>query len=157
MLYPALQNRLLNQHEAIEEIIKDIPSDVLSGIPAPGKWSAKDHIAHLAKYQPVFEERMKILLNENEPEFERYLAENDPEFALWQKKDLKDLLSLMRSGRASINGIYDCLSERELNKTAVHKKYGRLTLVQWTEFFLLHEAHHIFSIFQLVRSSQTFF
>ena len=41
------------------------------------------------------------------------------------------------------------LTPAELLKTGVHKKYGVLTITEWTEFFLLHEAHHIFTIFQL--------
>ena len=31
-----------------------------------------------------------------------------------------------------------------------HPKYGALTLVEWTEFFLLHEAHHLFTLFKLL-------
>jgi hypothetical protein len=38
--------------------------------------------------------------------------------------------------------------------SAVHKKYGALTIMEWTEFFLLHEAHHIFTIFQLMHDTE---
>jgi len=41
------------------------------------------------------------------------------------------------------------LNSNDLNRKALHKKYGEMSLLKWTEFFLLHEAHHLFTIFML--------
>jgi hypothetical protein len=41
------------------------------------------------------------------------------------------------------------ISETELNKTGTHPVYGNLNILKWIEFFLLHEAHHLLTIFQL--------
>jgi hypothetical protein len=152
MIYSSLRNRLQNQHESISHIIADSPASILELAPAEGKWTIKDNVAHLAKYQPVFIERINMIRKNNESAFDRYLAENDPEFETWRKKDIDHLLGQMKSDRKTLYRLVTGLSEKDLNRTAHHKKYGRLTIVQWTEFFLLHEAHHIFTVFQLVNT-----
>jgi hypothetical protein len=44
------------------------------------------------------------------------------------------------------------LSPDKLDRTGIHPKYGKLNIIDWTEFFLLHEAHHLFAIFQLTHT-----
>ncbi|MEP7141716.1 MAG: DinB family protein [Ferruginibacter sp.] len=46
------------------------------------------------------------------------------------------------------------LTDTRINRIGIHKKYGPLNIIQWTEFFLLHEAHHIFTIFQLAHDTE---
>jgi len=46
------------------------------------------------------------------------------------------------------------LKESGLSRIGMHPKYGRLTILKWAEFFVLHEAHHLFTIFQLVNSTE---
>jgi hypothetical protein len=41
------------------------------------------------------------------------------------------------------------LKESELPRTATHPFYGEMTVLQWLNFFLLHEAHHLLTIFKL--------
>ena len=40
-------------------------------------------------------------------------------------------------------------SATDLAKTGTHPFFGQMTLAQWLNFFLLHEAHHLFTIFKL--------
>ena len=37
----------------------------------------------------------------------------------------------------------------DLAKTGTHPVFGEMTLLQWLNFFLLHEAHHLFVMFKL--------
>lgn len=153
-LYNSLVDRLKNQHETIEVLISKIESHRLTAQSAPGKWSIKDNVAHLAKYQPGFIKRINTILEEDIPVFERYRAENDPEFEAWRKKEINELLSILMTDRRTIFHLISNLSEQLLERTGIHKKYGRMTVMDWTEFFLLHEAHHIFTIFQLINDQQ---
>lgn len=153
-LYKSLYDRLKNQHEAVEQIISAVKSSQLTLHPSPEKWSIKDNIAHLAKYQPVFTERISIILKINSPVFDRYKAENDPDFESWRKREIPDLIKTLNSDRQFIFNLIINLGDTELNRIGLHKKYGKLTVTQWTEFFLLHEAHHIFTIFQLANNQE---
>jgi Protein of unknown function (DUF1569) len=53
----------------------------------------------------------------------------------------------MSNGRFSIKDEY-------LKKTGTHPAFGILTIEQWLNFFLLHEAHHLFTIFKLASEFQ---
>lgn len=151
-VYNSLFERLKNQNEVIPVIIASA-QEKLYVKPSPIKWSIHDNITHLAKYQPVFLERMLSIVKKEEILFERYTADTDPEFYIWQKWDTNKLVETIKSDRKKIFNLITSLSEKDLNKIGIHKKFGRLNILQWTEFFLLHEAHHLFTIFQLANST----
>ena len=153
-LYQSLKNRLENQQEAIPNIIHGMDEKDLTAQPEPGKWSIRDNIAHLAKLQSVYIGRVDRILNENEPHLQNYRAENDPEFDAWLKWDTKKLLERLNADRKKIFGTIAGLTDEELARIGIHSRHGRLTLVDWMEFMLLHEAHHILTIFRLVHNAE---
>jgi uncharacterized damage-inducible protein DinB len=152
--YRSLTDRTQTQHEAIDVLIEQTGKDRISLQPQPGKWSIKDNVAHLAKYQPIFIDRVHRILLGGEPAFESYRAENDTEFAAWQSWEIQTLLDRLHADRKQIKALVTDLSCTQLDMIGVHKKFGRLTIGQWTEFFLLHEAHHMFTIFQLSNNTE---
>ncbi len=153
-VYKSLYDRLKNQHEAIEQIISVVNISRMTFHPSSDKWSIKDNIAHLAKYQQIFIDRINTILINNSTTFDRYKAENDPDFEAWRKRDISGLIKTLNSDRQVIFNLIISLGETELNMIGLHKKFGKLTVTQWTEFFLLHEAHHIFTIFQLANDTE---
>ena len=96
-----------------------------------------------------------MILNESAPSFERYVAESDGEFPLWQKKNTNALIDSISSERKKISLMASSMQPAQLIRTGIHPKFGELSVIGWLEFFLLHEAHHIFTIFQLVHNSET--
>jgi len=149
MIYPSLKERLQNQYTAISPIIEKLTERQLSYHPEPGKWSIHDNIAHLAKYQPVFSERINTILTTDEPSFGRYRAEDDTGFNIWREFSTGKLLEKLAAERGNIYGKITSLSDVQLARAGSHPAFGKLNIVEWTEFFLLHEAHHLFTIFQL--------
>jgi len=144
--------RLQLQHLTIREIAGDLPDSALRQPVHPGKWSALANIAHLAAYQPVFIGRLERINHESSPAFGRYAAEEDPLFPGYLDRDVTSLLDQITADRARILAIYTSNGETFLTKTASHPRFGLLTTIDWTEFFLLHEAHHLYTLFSLVRS-----
>lgn len=151
MLYSALVCRLKTQHQAIREIIKNIDEEKLRAQPAPGKWSIFDNIAHLGIYQPVFIARVHQILKGESPVFSVYRADDEPDFINAQQLPLSELLSKIDGNRRQILELLTNLSDEQLLLTGTHPKFGLLTIPGWTEFFLLHEAHHLFTVFKLAK------
>jgi len=141
--------RLQYQYKTIDELISGLTEEQLKQRINPGKWSAFENIVHLAAYQPTFIRRLNLMLNENEPLFERYVAENDPVFYEYLKKSLSELLSDIATKRIAIINLLKNLDEQQLNREGKHPVYGLITIARWADFFLLHEAHHLWIIFQL--------
>jgi len=145
----SIQSRLKHQHETISELIRGLPEDQLKQRINPDKWSAFEQIAHLVAYQPVFLQRIYLVVQKEKPLFERYVADNDPHFHECVGWSLKELTDDYSTQRFIINNQVLQLSETALRKEGVHPLYGRFTISQWSDFFLLHEAHHLFAIFML--------
>jgi uncharacterized damage-inducible protein DinB len=141
--------RLRHQHETLRELVTGLTEAQLRTPVNPGKWSAQQNIAHLAAYQPVFLTRLKRIQSEDGPLFERYVADNDPPFLEAAQKDVPSLLAKTDTDRKAIKEFLLSLDDEAFGRTAIHPRYGKMDVTRWVEFFLLHEAHHLFTIFML--------
>ena len=151
MLYPALVCRLKTQHLAVTEIVKHIDEQRLNHHPEPGKWSIRDNIAHLVSYQPVFIGRVNQMLKGDTPTFNAYRADDEADFIEARGLSLNDMLSKLNGNRRQILELITNLPDDQLSLKGTHPKYGTLMITEWTEFFLLHEAHHLFTMFRLAK------
>jgi uncharacterized damage-inducible protein DinB len=136
----------------LDAALQDVPLETLSASVVPGKWSAHDQLAHLARYHQVFLQRIERILAEQSPEFPHYRAEDDPEWPAWSGLPTPRLLVRISSMRAKLMARLRSLSEEEFERTGVHPKFGEMPLSLWLEFFLVHEAHHLYMVLQLVRT-----
>ena len=152
-VYTSLNLRLKTQHEAIPKIISTITSNRLLVKPQPNKWNIIDNLAHLTRYQEVFIDRINQILIQENPFFGRYAADEDPEFERFRNINTGLLIKQMNRDRSVIYDLVTSLPAGQLDRCGAHKQYGSLNIIQWTEFFLLHEAHHIFTIFKLSHDS----
>ena len=155
-IHQSIYDRLKSQHLAIKEIIQPLKEDRLTLSPAPGKWNIHDNIAHLAKYQPVFLERLYNILLYDGMSFDRYLADDDPGFETWRSWKTSQLLDKLYVDREMIFQFVVNLDDHQLSHIGIHKKFGKLAIPAWTEFFLLHEAHHIFTIFKIANDTELY-
>lgn len=121
--------------------------------PSPEKWSIAEHIAHLSAYQQVFSRRVKRILSEENPLFSPYVGDHDPFFLEMVEQPLKDLLVDISVDRQYLYEWLISLSAGQLDRKASHPVYGSRSLLMWTEFFLLHEAHHCNTIWKLTEDN----
>jgi hypothetical protein len=142
-------SRLNNQHKALEYILQGITDEQMRRRPEPSKWSMFENLAHLARYQEVFDERIDRMMEEYGVKFGRYNAEHDHDFAKLCLRPLGDVTAGFSSKRAQLIARLGSMTESELKRTGVHPVYGRISIIGWIEFFLLHEAHHFNTIFKL--------
>ena len=131
--------------------LNGVSMETLSDNPVSGKWSAHDQLAHLARYHQIFLQRIDRILTEDAPEFPRYRAEDDPEWPEWTGLPTPQLLARISSMRAKLMARLRSLSEEDFERTGVHSKFGEMSLSLWLEFFLVHEAHHLYVVLQMVR------
>lgn len=94
------------------------------------------------------------MLNEDKPAFSRYRAEEDPDWGKWQKPSYLDLMDALPKLRERLVAKLKSLSEQDFQRIGIHPRLGDMELSQWLEFFLVHEGHHLYLIFQQVRILQ---
>lgn len=147
MIAAATAARLRGQHEVLYLLLpEDRP---LGDRPAPGVWSLLENTAHLAAYQKVFAGRVRRILTEDGPALPAYVGDDDPYFLEAREQTAADLLVDLSADRLYLYEWIASLGDDALARVAVHPKYGRRTLGMWTEFFLLHEAHHLYTMWKL--------
>jgi hypothetical protein len=142
-------DRLNTQHHTAAELCAGTTESRLHYSPAPGKWSMHDNIAHLSRYNVIFLDRIKTILAETRPAFPRYNADDDPGFGSWQQRPTKELIESISIERLQLIRLLQTISENDFERIGLHPKFGALTIFGWLEFYLLHEAHHLFTIFRL--------
>ena len=147
-----IQLRLSGQHEVGMTLVLETPAALLNRRPAPGKWNILEHFAHLTRYQNVFVERVTRILTQVNPRLERYSAETDPEFPEWLRMDEDELIHQLINDRFTVFNRFLGFSAAHLKRTGVHPVYGQLTLLDWHEFFVLHEAHHLHAMWKLSKT-----
>lgn len=151
----SVDTRFRTQHLSLGEIMAAIPQETLQREIKPGKWTAFENAAHLAVFHPVYMERFQRILSENEPMFERYVWETDKQFAQYKSIRITALLDVYRKDREDMITFVDGLDAKALRRKGSHPVYGKFDMAQWVELFVLHEAHHLFTIFQLVHTKTT--
>ncbi len=144
-----VQSALDHQHEMLPVFIAGITDPDLRRNLIPGKWSAQEQVAHLCAYQPAFRERIRRILEEQDPAFNPYRAESDPEFPGVVALDAMELLGRIHSDREAILRDLSGLSQNQWQRRGTHRDFGSLGLATWVSFFLLHEAHHLFAILKI--------
>ena len=146
-----LGSRLAWQFASWSSIAGDPTLPNLDRAPSPGKWSAREHLAHIARMHEVYERRIGAILSGDGPKLPAYRAENDPEWPKWQGLPAADILERARGLRSRLIDQVRPLTDLDLAKIGVHGKLGPFPLSLWLEFFLVHEGHHLYEILRLVR------
>jgi hypothetical protein len=143
--------RLRSQLDAIDVILDGVGEDALRRRPTSGKWSALENLAHLARHHEVFLDRVRRILVEDRPAFPRYRAEDDPDWSGWSDRPPADVRERLGESRRELIELVEALAPEDVARTAVHAVLGEMPLTLWIEFFLLHEAHHLYAVFTRAR------
>ncbi len=149
-LSTSITTRLEYQHKSLIDIIEGLSDEQVRRPVIPGKWSIFENIVHLAIYEHVFIYRLQRIVNEENPQIERYSAEADPFFYDNCTKTTREIMQDLISTRRILIDKVHSLKEEEILRTGVHPVLGKMNIIFWLNFFLLHEAHHLFTIFKLV-------
>jgi len=145
----SITTRLEYQHKSLIDIIEGLSDEQIRLQIIAGKWSVFENIVHLATYQHAFISRIQQILNEENPQFSRYTAESDPLFYDNCSKSSREVMQDLIATRREIIDKIHSLNEEQIQRTGVHPVFGKMNMTQWLNFFVLHEAHHLFTIFKL--------
>src|SRR5262245_46020080 len=93
------QSALIDEYAAgprlVREAVKRMTSEQVRARPIAGKWSTLEVVCHLADFEPVFLDRMKVILTQDEPTF---FGRDENAFAakfVYGRRDLEEELTLI--------------------------------------------------------------
>lgn len=137
------------QHKSLVDLIDGLTEEQIRRNINPGKWSIFENIVHLQTYQHVFKERMKKILSEDHPSFPIYVADADPIFLDNCHRSIREIMQDFISNRKEMAAATQPSLNNSAARRGIHANYGSMNLVEWYNFFLLHEAHHLYTILRL--------
>ncbi len=144
-----ISTRLQYQHKSLVDIIDGLSDQDIRFKLIKDKWSIFETIVHLQSYQHTFINRVRQILTIENPVFEKYIADTDPLFLESCAKTTREIMHNMITVRKEMAAEMSSFSADDLSKKGTHPTYGKLSLLNWINFFLLHEAHHFFVIFKM--------
>jgi uncharacterized damage-inducible protein DinB len=144
-----ISTRIQYQHKSLVDIIDGLSEEQIRRNVTADKWSIFENIVHLQTYQHIFCERMDTILKEENPSFPRYSADADPLYLDNCHMTTREIMQDFITTRKEMVLRTMNLSDSDLERTGTHPFFGKMNMVQWLNFFLMHESHHLFTIFKL--------
>lgn len=141
--------RFSSQHKIIKHYIDDLPPEGIYKRADPSRWSIHENIAYLCRYQEIFMERIRLILDEVNPYFKIYRPEEDPELKFTAARTTGSLLHCLYRIRHEMLIMIEDLNPEYYARIGIHSRLGKMNIPQWIEFFLLHESNQLFKIFKL--------
>lgn len=143
--------RLKTQLASVDILFAGASPERIDRRSASGKWSARENLGHIGRYHEIFLERLGRILTETSPQFARYRAEDDPGWQEWASKPVEAVRSQLTALRAKLVDTIAVLPAADYARVGIHSAFGEMTLSLWLEFFLVHEAYHLYVILQRIR------
>lgn len=140
---PDLITEYLRGPQLLREAVAGMTRDELLARPIAGKWSTLELVAHLADFEPVYADRMKRTLAEDEPT----LFGGDPDkFAAklaYHDRDLEGELKLIEVVRQQMATILRTVPVSDFQRVGRHSEAGPLSLRTFLERITGHTPHHL--------------
>ena len=148
MEFSALIDQYATGPQLLDAAVAGMSDEQVRARPVAGKWSTLEVVCHVADFEPVYLDRMKRIVAENEPT----LFGGDPDlFAArlaYDKRDLAEELELISACRTHMARILRTLLPADFQRKGIHNEAGPLTLAQILQNITNHVPHHIQFIYE---------
>ena len=137
----ALVEKYREGYRVVSDALRGISDRELDARPAPGRWSAREIVHHLADSEMTSAIRLRRLLAEDRPMIQGYDQE---EYArrLHYDRPIQASLDAFRAARQTTAEILDHLTETDWTREGTHSESGRYTVERWLEIYAEHAHNH---------------
>lgn len=137
----ALVRQYRQGYDAIIEALQDITEAELDAREAPGEWSPREIVHHLADSEMTSAIRLRRLIVEKNPVITGYDQE---EFVrrLSSDRPLAPSLAAFAAARESTADILDRLTDEEWSRAGTHSESGAYSVTDWLEIYAAHAHDH---------------
>jgi len=145
MMDSKTRKQLIDQYKAGYEVVAAALAGAtdaeLDAHPAPGKWSAREIVHHLADSEMTAAIRLRLLIATERPQIVGFDQE---EFArrLYYDRPIEASVEAFKSARRTTAEILDRMSEAEWAREGTHSEHGRYTVERWLEIYAAHAHNH---------------
>jgi uncharacterized damage-inducible protein DinB len=139
----ALLRHMADERVNLWEQLADVEAEAITEIPVFDGWTAKDLLAHVAAYDELFTQRIRLILAGSSNEIEGVDPdEHNPDlYAERRHWSLDQAVNAAVHARSELLSVLAQLSDADLF-TEREFPFGRYAVRQWIEWRALHDAEH---------------
>lgn len=137
-----------NTPSRLEGLVHSLSNDRLTASPAPGKWSARDILSHLADVEVAFGFRLRQALAEDHHVIQPF--DQDGWAKTYSNYDAHAALAAFRAFRLWNLALIDGLKPGDFARPVNHPERGEMTLRTVIETMAGHDHNHLRQIESLV-------
>ena len=128
-------------HQAIVDALAGITPAELEAREAPGEWSPREIVHHLADSEMTSAVRLRLLVAEDNPTLVGYDQES---FVanLFPERPIEPSLAAFGAARAATAPILRRLSEEQWQRAGTHTEVGRYSVEDWLQTYADHAHNH---------------
>ena len=143
---PAERKTLIQQYKAgYDEVVR-----ALAGIgpeerdwrPAPGEWSAREVVHHLADSETIAGIRLRRLLIEDNPVILGYDEAHYARFFRYQDRPWEPSLRAFEAARATTAPLLESMTDADWRRTGTHTESGPYSTEAWLRIYADHGHVH---------------
>jgi len=125
----------------IETILEELGAERVDQSPAPGKWSAREIVCHLADCELAFAFRLRQTLSEDNHTVQPF--DQEKWAAHYDEYDTRDALSTFHAVRNWNLALIRSLTPEEHSRPVTHPERGPMTLRTIVETMGGHDINHL--------------
>jgi hypothetical protein len=136
-----LIQRYKDGYRAVADALAGASEAELDARPAPGKWTAREIVHHLADSEMTSAIRLRLLVASDRPAIAGY---DQDEFArrLYYDRPIDASLEAFKAARRTTGEILDRMTEADWQREGTHSEVGRYTVDRWLEIYARHAHDH---------------
>ena len=142
---PERRKQLVDQYKdgyrAVTDALAGATEAELDAHPAPGKWSAREIVHHLADSEMTSAIRLRLLLASDRPAIAGY-DENEFARRLHYDRPIGASLEALAAARRTTAELLDRMGEADFAREGTHSESGRYTMDTWLEIYAEHAHKH---------------
>jgi hypothetical protein len=134
--------------DEIEALVRDLDDEALSRRPAPDDWSIKEVCAHLRDSLEIDGERIRRMVEEDDPSIPGYDQEALARERDYQNASMPLVLTALRAFSGGNAYMLEGLSEEQWQRGGRHEERGPINVAGYAE----QQAEHVRAHLEQIRS-----
>lgn len=139
-----------NAPSFLEDLVEEIPEDLLKVRRRPGKWSIHENVCHLAEVHTMMIERFKVFKTEYNPVINPYIPGSDAasdDYLL--EIDYDTSLANFRKDRKAMMNVIRSFTTDDWTNEGRHPEYKKFNAEIFLRHIMMHDQLHMYRIEEL--------
>jgi len=129
-------------YDEVVRALAGIGPDERDWRPAPGEWSAREVVHHLADSETISGIRLRRLLIEDAAVIQGYDQEDYARRLRYQERPMEPALRAFEAARATTGPLLDAMTDADWRRAGTHSESGPYSAEAWLEIYGAHAHIH---------------